>query len=124
MDAFAHPWDGEHLWLFPPVSLVVPAIRKLCASFDASGVLICPFWPTAAFFSVILPDGYHFANFVDSHQFFSPVYYSHPSVRSKMFKGVKPWDTLGLFITSDAEFPFETSYSKELCLLGGCSRCD
>ena len=112
------------MWLFPPVSLVVQAIRKLCGSSDASGVLIYPLWRLGSFFSVILPDGRHFANFVKNFLVFSPKYYSHPSVRSKMFKGVKPWDTLGLFITSDAESPFETSYSKDLCLLGGCSRCD
>ena len=123
MDGLVQNWDGEHLWLFPPVSLVVPAIRKLCASSEATGVLICPLWRASSFFSVVLPDGRHFANFVKSFQLFSPNYFSHPSVKSKMFRGVKTWDTLALFVDSEIPQPFESSYSRELCILGGCERC-
>ena len=123
MDALAQNWDGEHLWLFPPVSLVVPAIRKLVASDNASGVLICPLWRASSFFSVILPDGRHYARFVPNFQVFSPRYFSHPSVKSRMFKGIRPWDTVAIFVESGTEDSFEPEFSTSLCLLGGCDKC-
>ena len=124
MDGLAQNWEDEHLWLFPPVSLVVPAIRKLCGSEGASGVLVCPLWRTASFFSVILPDGQHFANFVLAFLLFSPKYYSHPSVKSKMFRGVRPWDSLALYVAEGQADPFEPNFSKTHCLRNGCPRCD
>ena len=123
MDGLAQNWEDEHLWLFPPVSLIVPTVRKLCVSTGSSGVLICPLWKTASFSSTILPDGKHFANFVKSFQVFSPKYYSHPSVRSKMFRGVKPWDTLALYVEEGSLEPFEANYNSSHCLAGGCNLC-
>jgi hypothetical protein len=39
INAFAHSWDNENVWLCPPVSKVIPTIRKIRTS-SLSGVLI------------------------------------------------------------------------------------
>ena len=52
VEAFIHNWDGEVAWACPPVSLIIPTIRKIlrCTS---EGVLLVPEWPTADFWNSI-----------------------------------------------------------------------
>ena len=126
MDAFAQPWDGLHLWLSPPVSVVSDVLVKLGSSEDASGVLVVPRWPLADFWLNLLPDGKHFISGVDNFTFFSPKWFSGAAVTSKMFRGVKKWETLAVFISSKenlSEF-FATNYSPAACLDSGCPKCE
>ena len=125
MDAFSQPWDGLHLWLSPPVSVVSEVLVKLGHSSEASGVLAVPYLPLADFWLNVLPDGKHFIGGVTNFTFFSPKWFLGAAVKSKMFRGVKKWKTLAVFITSNAilsEF-FATNYSPAFCLDSGCPKC-
>ena len=88
MNAFAHPWDGLHLWMCPPVPLAAEAIRKLQSSHPCSGVLVVPKWPLASFWWLVFPDGRHFCKGVAAYETFRPKYYSGPAVKSKMFRAL------------------------------------
>ena len=54
INAFAHSWDNENVWLCPPVSKIIPTIRKIRKS-SLSGVLIVPDWRAASFWSLLFP---------------------------------------------------------------------
>lgn len=53
INAFAHSWDKETLWVCPPVSKIVQVLRKLKES-NCKGVLVIPKWQTADFWPFIL----------------------------------------------------------------------
>ena len=122
MNAFAHSWDEEHVWLCPPVSLVVPAVKHLLLS-EAFGVLCCPLWVSSSFWHLLAPDATHFAGFVKNFIVFSPKYFSGPSVRSRMFSGVPKWETVALFIDSSDSHLKSSKFSPENCLKNGCVKC-
>ena len=54
IDAFAHSWDNENVWLCPPISKIIPTIRKIRSS-SLSGVLIVPVWKSAPFWTLLFP---------------------------------------------------------------------
>ena len=86
MDAFAQDWDGEHLWICPPVSLVGHAIKMLVHYTNASVVFCVLRWERAAFPSLLFPYRTHFANFFKNFVLFAPKYYSGQTVKSKMYE--------------------------------------
>ena len=124
MDAFAQSWTGRHLWLCPPVSLVTEVLTKLKHSEDCSGVLVVPQWPLASFWLNLLPDGKHFIQGVTNFTFFSPKWFSGHSVKSKMFRGVKKWQTLAVFLSSECPEFFAPKFSPAFCLDSGCAKCE
>ena len=124
MDALAHSWDDQHLWLCPPVSLVPQVLAKMASSRDSSGVLVVPQWPLASFWLTLLPDGVHFCCGVKNFVFFSPKWFSGHAVTSKMFRGVKKWQTLAVFLDSTVQNFSEANYSKNFCIKDGCDFCD
>ena len=58
VDAFSQDWSDTVAWICPPVSLVIPAVKKLCVT-RMSGVLIVPLWRSASFWTILFPDGRH-----------------------------------------------------------------
>ena len=54
VDAFAHSWDNENAWLCPPVSKIIPTLRKIKVS-AMSGILIIPRWKAAPFWPLLFP---------------------------------------------------------------------
>ena len=48
IDAFSHSWDNEIAWCCPPVSLVIPALKKIASS-NMQAILIVPAWRSAQF---------------------------------------------------------------------------
>jgi hypothetical protein len=124
MNAFAFSWDNEHVWMSPPISLVVPAIKHFLASSACSGVLLCPRWPSSSFWHLLVPDGCHFAKFVVNRLEFYPKYYSGRTVKSKMFTGVPRWASLALFLDTDCSTDCAPDFVASKCLLFGCSRCE
>ena len=58
LDAFTQDWTGKQAWICLPVSLVIPALLKLCATKKA-GIFIMPCWRSAAFWNFIFPNGTH-----------------------------------------------------------------
>ena len=123
MDAMAQSWVGLHLYMCPPVPLAAKAILKLVSSEGASAVLVVPKWPLASFWPTLLPDGSHFANRVENWIEFFPKYYSGPAVKSKMFRGVKKWATLAVYLSAGIPAPLEPCYRPSHCLKNGCNFC-
>ena len=58
VDTFTQDWTGEHAWLCPPVSPVIPSQLKLCAT-KITGIFIMPCWCSAGFWNFIFPNGMH-----------------------------------------------------------------
>ena len=58
VDAFTQDWTGQHTWICLPVSLVIPALLKLCAT-KMTSIFIVPCWHSAAFWNFIFPNGTH-----------------------------------------------------------------
>jgi len=58
VDAFSYNWHGENCLLVPPVCVVGPTLHhlRLCKS---KGVLIVPFWPSAAYWPLLLNEFKH-----------------------------------------------------------------
>ena len=54
INAFAHSWNFETVWLCPPVSKIIQTIRKIQLS-KVSGILIVPEWTTASFWPILFP---------------------------------------------------------------------
>ena len=55
VDAFTFNWEGENCLLVPPVCVVGMTLQhlRLC---NARGVLVVPFWPSAAFWPLLIKD--------------------------------------------------------------------
>jgi hypothetical protein len=56
VDAFAHSWSGECVFAAPPVSLVMPTIRKSASAMGMTGILIIPPWKNAKFWTFAFRD--------------------------------------------------------------------
>ena len=124
MDGLAQRWEGLHLWLCPPLPLVSKVIWKLVVSQGASGVLVVPKWPLSNFWMTLLPDGSHFASCVRNWIAFRPKYYSGDAVTSRIFRGVKKWETLAVYLAAGASDPLEPNYAREFCIKCGCALCE
>jgi len=53
VNAFCHSWDGEVAWVCPPVSQIIPTIRKIKAAIGLKGILVVPEWRSAGFWTFI-----------------------------------------------------------------------
>ena len=51
IDAFSHSWEGEVLWICPPIREVINIVRRLNSK--ASGVLFIPEWKTADYWTEV-----------------------------------------------------------------------
>ena len=49
IDCFSRPWTNLKFYAFPPFSMVLRTIMKVDRD-SASGILVCPVWPTQAWF--------------------------------------------------------------------------
>ena len=72
VDAFAHSWERENLWLCPPISKIIPTLRKLKASTLFKGVLIVPTWRAASFWPILFPSSSANLPFIKNITEFSP----------------------------------------------------
>ena len=53
IDAFGVNWGKFNFYAYPPFSLVMRTLKKVCED-GASGVLICPLWPTQPWFPSLM----------------------------------------------------------------------
>ena len=53
IDAFTVKWV-DHVYLFPPISIVHKVISKLISDKTGHGLLICPYWPSQSWFPSLL----------------------------------------------------------------------
>ena len=63
VNAFCFDWSGVLNWCCPPVYLI-PRVIKHARACKATGTLVVPCWPSAAFWPIICPDGEKFADFI------------------------------------------------------------
>ena len=113
---------GPCYYLFPPVSMVVPAILHL-AHFKVSGLFLVPFWPASSFWLRIVPDGCHLVGWVESFLRFRPGIVSDVNIRSMTFKNPLNFDILALkfdFKNADCWGP---RIEPRFCLHYGCDLC-
>ena len=53
IDAFTVSWSNIYFYAFPPFSLILRTLRKICVD-KAKGILVVPYWPTQAWFPMFL----------------------------------------------------------------------
>ena len=87
----------ENNWLCPPVGLILRVI-KCCREQKAKGTLVVPYWPSSFFWSIIKPDGKHFADFIRDHIIFYGKYESGNKSDWSIFNSEPTFDTLALRI--------------------------
>ena len=63
VDAFTLTWEGENNYLVPPVGMV-PRVLAHMAACHGRGVMVVPYWPSAAFFPLVSTTGNEFKGFV------------------------------------------------------------
>ena len=57
IDAFSQDWKDTVAWICPPVSLIIPAIKKACNT-RMSGIFLIPLWRSSAFWTTLFPNGF------------------------------------------------------------------
>lgn len=63
VDAFTTSWLGENNWVFPPPHLLPRALRIMTES-RANGTVIIPYWPSAAWWPLLVKAKDTFADWV------------------------------------------------------------
>ena len=53
IDAFSLPWKDK-IYLFPPVPVLNQVLSKFISDKVGHGLLVCPFWPSQSWFSIML----------------------------------------------------------------------
>ena len=70
INAFCFDWGGEHSLIVPPVYLISRVIKHFLASKKSSGVLILPYWPSAAFWPLLVDGRQRFRKFVKQYRIY------------------------------------------------------
>ena len=118
---FAQKIPLDNLFVFPPVHLIIPALKHL-QLFKSFGCLVVPFWPSSYFWTFICADGVHFDSWVKNVLIFSPFFQSGEYVRNEVFQGVKKFSSLALQFDFSQE-EFHSQCSPRFCSLKGCFKC-
>ena len=58
VDAFTQDWTDSVAWICPPVSLIIPAVKKACHT-RMSGIFLIPLWRSSVFWTTLFPNGSH-----------------------------------------------------------------
>ena len=66
VNAFLHSWAHENNYLVPPVYLVGRTIKHL-RYYEGRGVLVVPYWVSAAFWVYLRNDSHNFCSFVKDY---------------------------------------------------------
>ena len=112
-----------YYYCFPPPSFILPTLLHFLKH-QSRGLLLVPVWLSASFWSLIVPDGVHTAQWGVRHLKFKPSGFSvSPAVTSSTFRN-------GYFEMLGIHFDFlglsELGGSKlvvDSCLAGGCYKC-
>ena len=99
VDAFAFSWDQEIAWCCPPISLVIPALRKIAASM-MQAILIIPAWRSAQFWPFLFPDGLHAIDMCVSLVVFRPFIVRGPYCSNYLLQGRTAFPFLALYLRS------------------------
>ena len=99
VDAFAQDWNNEIAWCCPPVSLVIPALRKIAAS-RMQAILIVPAWKSASFWAFAFPDGIHAIDICISISAFRPCIIRGRFCSNFLMQGHTAFPFLAMYIRS------------------------
>ena len=99
IDAFAHSWDNEIAWCCPPISLVIPALKKIAAS-TMQAILIVPAWRSAQFWVFLFPDGHHAIDICVSVSAFRPRIKRGKYCSNFLLQGKTSFPFLALYLRS------------------------
>ena len=120
---FAQRLEREKLFLFPPVHLIIPTILHM-RKWQAKGCLITPLWQSSAFWTFLCADGKHFNCFVRKVYSFCPYFVAGEYIRNNVFKGVKKFRTLALWVDfENVSDIFQPQIHPKFCIFDGCSKC-
>ena len=112
-----------YYYCFPPPSFIPPTLLHFLKH-QSRGLLLVPVWPASSFWSLIVPDGVHLAQWGVSLLKFKPSGFDvSPAVTSTTFRN-------GYFEMLGIEFDFwglqelgGAKVSRRTCLAGGCCSC-
>ena len=113
VDAFAHSWDDEIAWCCPPVSLVIPALKKIAAS-RMQAILIVPAWRSAQFWPFIFPDGSHAIDICTTVSAFRPLIIRGRYCSNYLMQGRPAFPFLALYLRS-AGLGYSSCSGSVLC---------
>ena len=99
VDAFAQSWDDELARNCPPVSLVVPALRKIAAS-RMQAILVIPAWRSAQFWPFLFPNGTHALQMCTAVSAFRPLIIRGPYCSNCLMQGRPAFPFLALYLRS------------------------
>ena len=63
VDAFAYSWEAENNWLVPPINLICRCLQYLQFQ-RVNATLIVPYWPSAAFWPMIVNSDFTYKEFI------------------------------------------------------------
>ena len=113
-------------YLFPPPSLVTAVMFHL-QKFQVAGIMIVPNWQSSSFWNNLVPDGVHFAPWVQTFIKFRPSgFVCDPLVVSTTFRNLPTFDVIALNFDFDGVSENEMFYSvrrRHSCLKFGCGLC-
>ena len=98
IDAFAHSWEGENLWLCPPVSKIIPTIRRIKNS-KLTGILIVPTWKTSPFWPLLFPSSTQTLPWITQIREFRPTIIQNQRALSPL-SGLTPFTFLMIHFNS------------------------
>ena len=112
-------------YCFPPPGVILATIIHL-AWFKVSGLLVIPAWPSASFWSNILPDGKHLPRWADRCLRFRANFVVDPEIISSTFKSPSTFDSLVIkfdFARVKEDELFLPNFVPDCCFEGGCILC-
>ena len=112
-----------YYYCFPPPSFILPTLLHFLKH-QSRGLLLVPVWPASSYWSLIVPDGVHLAQWGRSLLKFKPSGFEvSPAVTSGTFRS-------GWFEMLGIEFDFlglqelgGSKVQRRTCLAGGCCVC-
>ena len=117
---------GTSYYAFPPPSLITAVLHHL-QSFQVSGLILVPVWPSASFWNNLVPDGVHLACWAKQFLIFKPVgFVCDPNVTSHTFKNPPTFQMLAIefdFGGVMENVMFASNRSQKICLEFGCDKC-
>ena len=113
-------------YVFPPPSLITAVLHHF-QTYQVSGLIIVPVWPSASFWNNIVPDGVHLACWAKQFMLFMPEgFVCDPNVTSHTFKNPPTFRLLAIkfdFSGVSEAHMFDCSRLYNTCLEFGCCAC-
>ena len=74
VNAFSTDWSNENNLLVPPIFLIPKTIKHfLSSNYQSRAILVCPYWPSATFWPLLLDKSCNFRSFIKDYFIISNV---------------------------------------------------